>query len=60
MTAPRDQNFLAGGRVPDVAPMIADHATYWFTDGSYQELPQISEAIMETFAAIQNETYEVA
>ena len=43
-----------------VAPMIAQDATYWFTDGSYQGLPEITVAIARTFAAIQNETYTIS
>jgi ketosteroid isomerase-like protein len=43
-----------------VAPMIAGDATYWFTDGSYQGLPQIAHAIRQTFAAIQDEIYEIS
>lgn len=41
-------------------PLIALDATYWFTDGSYEGIIQIREAIEETFVRIQNETYEIS
>jgi len=43
-----------------VAPMIAEDATYWFTDGSHHGLPQITAAIRGTFAAIHGETYQIS
>jgi ketosteroid isomerase-like protein len=46
--------------VERVAPMITPDATYWFTDGSYSGLAQITTAISETFRAIQNETYQIS
>jgi ketosteroid isomerase-like protein len=42
-----------------VKPMIAVDATYWFTDGSYQGVPQIAGAITRTFSTIKDETYEI-
>jgi ketosteroid isomerase-like protein len=42
-----------------VAPLIADDATYWFSDGSHQGLKEITEAIERTFSTIQDEVYEV-
>lgn len=43
-----------------VTPMIASDASYWFTDGCHQGLPQITAAISRTFAAIQDEIYEIS
>ncbi len=43
-----------------VVHMIAQDATYWFTDGSYQGLADITAAISRTFSAIQNETYTIS
>jgi ketosteroid isomerase-like protein len=40
-------------------PLIAADAVYWFTDGSYRGRAAISEAITRTFAAIQDEVYEI-
>ena len=42
-----------------VTPMIAPDATYWFTDGSHDGLPQIAEAIRRTFSVIKDESYEI-
>jgi ketosteroid isomerase-like protein len=42
-----------------VTPLIADDATYWFSDGSYRGLHEIAEAIQHTFSTIQNEVYEI-
>ncbi|MFE2427531.1 YybH family protein [Streptomyces sp. NPDC059373] len=42
-----------------VVPLIADDATYWFSDGSYEGLEEITGAIARTFSAIQDEVYEV-
>jgi ketosteroid isomerase-like protein len=42
-----------------VSPMIAPDATYWFTDGSYHGLPEITAAISQTFSSIQNEAYHI-
>ncbi|MEU6352434.1 nuclear transport factor 2 family protein [Streptomyces sp. NPDC047072] len=41
-----------------VVPFIAEDATYWFTDGSYQGIDEIRSAIERTFAKILDETYE--
>jgi ketosteroid isomerase-like protein len=43
-----------------VLPMIAEDATYWFSDGSYEGLGEIRGAIERTFAAIQDEVYEIS
>jgi ketosteroid isomerase-like protein len=45
--------------VEQVLPLIADHATYWFTDGSYRGREEIAGALERTFAAIQDEVYEI-
>jgi len=42
-----------------VVPMIAGDATYWFSDGSYQGLEEITGAIERTFQAIQDEVYQI-
>jgi ketosteroid isomerase-like protein len=42
-----------------VLAMIAEDATYWFSDGSYQGLEQITGAIERTFQAIQDEVYQI-
>jgi ketosteroid isomerase-like protein len=42
-----------------VAPLIAEDATYWFSDGSYAGLGAIRGAIERTFATIQNEVYGI-
>jgi ketosteroid isomerase-like protein len=42
-----------------VVPMIAEDATYWFSDGSYQGLAEIRGAIERTFQAIQDEVYRI-
>lgn len=45
--------------VDRVMPLIAEGAVYWFSDGSHRGLPEIREAISRTFAAIQDEVYEI-
>ncbi|MBK3574154.1 nuclear transport factor 2 family protein [Streptomyces sp. MBT65] len=42
-----------------VVPFIADEATYWFSDGSYQGIEEIRSAIERTFATILDEVYEI-
>jgi ketosteroid isomerase-like protein len=42
-----------------VAPLIAEDATYWFSDGSHQGLSEITVAVERTFATIQEEVYEI-
>ena len=42
-----------------VAPMIAEDATYWFSDGSHRGLEEIKVAIERTFATIHDEVYEI-
>jgi SnoaL-like domain len=45
--------------VAQVLPLIADDATYWFTDGPYRGREEIAGALERTFAAIQDEVYEI-
>jgi ADP-ribose pyrophosphatase YjhB (NUDIX family) len=45
--------------VQRVLPLIADDASYWFTDGSYRGREEIAGALERTFAAIHDEVYEV-
>ena len=42
-----------------VAELIAEDATYWFSDGSFHGLAAIRHAFEETWAFIQNEIYQV-
>jgi hypothetical protein len=42
-----------------VAPLIAGDATYWFSDGSYRGLGEITGAIAQTFAAIRDEVCQI-
>jgi ketosteroid isomerase-like protein len=42
-----------------VAPLIAEDATYWFSDGSYRGLSKITGAVERTFSTIRNEVYEI-
>ncbi|MFI6943656.1 YybH family protein [Streptomyces sp. NPDC050418] len=42
-----------------VLPFLAEHATYWFSDGSHQGIDAVRAAIERTFATIQDEVYEV-
>jgi uncharacterized protein (TIGR02246 family) len=45
--------------VEQVLSLIADDATYWFTDGSYRGRGEIAGALERTFATIQHEVYEI-
>lgn len=42
-----------------VAALIAEDATYWFTEGSYQGIEAIRSAIERTFATISDEVYRI-
>lgn len=42
-----------------VVSLIADDATYWFSDGSHRGVDSIRGAIEKTFATISDETYEI-
>lgn len=44
----------------NLQPLIAPNATYWFTDGSFNGIDEIRQAIEATFQKIQDETYEIA
>ena len=44
-------------RFDNVATLIAQDATYWFTDGSYRGLSSIRLAFERTWSVIQEETY---
>jgi ketosteroid isomerase-like protein len=39
--------------------MIAKDATYWFSDGSYRSLGEITAAIKRTFLTIHDEVYKI-
>jgi ketosteroid isomerase-like protein len=43
-----------------VVPLIVPDAVYWFSDGSHRGLEEITGAIRRTFAAIQDEVYEIS
>ncbi|MGH3447428.1 MAG: YybH family protein [Nocardioidaceae bacterium] len=45
--------------VDRVAPLVADNATYWFTDGSYAGVDAIRAAMSVTFDQIKDETYRI-
>ncbi|WP_405889415.1 nuclear transport factor 2 family protein (plasmid) [Streptomyces sp. NBC_01136] len=42
-----------------VVPFIAEDASYWFSDGSYQGIEEIRSAVEKTFSTILDEVYEV-
>jgi len=46
-------------RFEEVAPLIADNAVYWFTDGSFQCKDAIKQAFEKTWAIIQDEHYTI-
>jgi len=43
-----------------VAPFIADHATFWFTDGEYSGKSDIVKAFEDAWTKIQNEIYTIS
>jgi ketosteroid isomerase-like protein len=45
--------------IEHLMPLIADDATYWFTDGSHHGIEAIRTAIEGTFATIVDEVYEI-
>jgi ketosteroid isomerase-like protein len=45
--------------IEQVAPLIAEDATYWFSDGSHEGSEEVTEAIERTFALIRDEVYEI-
>jgi ketosteroid isomerase-like protein len=42
-----------------VVPLIAEDAVYWFSDGAYRGLDEITGAIKRTFETIHDEKYEI-
>jgi ketosteroid isomerase-like protein len=42
-----------------LVPLIAEDATYWFTEGSYHGIDAIRAAVERTFATILDEVYEI-
>ena len=48
-----------GHDIGRVASLIARDATYWFTDGSYRGVGEITAAIERTFSVIRDEVYEI-
>ena len=46
-------------RFEEVAPSMADHAVYWFSDGSFQGKDAIEQAFEKTWAIIQDEHYAI-
>ena len=46
-------------RFDNLAPLIAEDATFWFNDGSFQGLEQIRAAFEKTWALIKDEHYAV-
>ena len=43
----------------ELAPLIAEDATYWFTEGSYHGIDAIKAAVERTFATILDEVYRL-
>ena len=43
----------------ELVPLIADDATYWFTEGSYDGIDAIRAAVERTFATILDEVYTI-
>jgi ketosteroid isomerase-like protein len=43
-----------------VAPFIAEDATFWFTNGTYQGKTAVQKAFEDTWARIQNERYALS
>jgi len=40
--------------------LVADDATYWFTDGSFEGIEAIAGAVRRTFEEIQDEVYTIS
>lgn len=56
----REYERVTNTQDPDrVAALIAEDATYWFTDGSYVGRNAIREALARTWRTIRDETYEI-
>ncbi|SDT33243.1 YybH family protein [Actinoplanes derwentensis] len=43
----------------ELAPLIAEDGTYWFSDGSHQGIDAIRAAVEKTFATILDEVYTI-
>lgn len=48
-----------GGDFDQVAPLIADNAVYWFTDGSFEGADEVRRGFERTWEAIRTETYSI-
>ena len=46
-------------RFEEVAPLIADNAIYWFSDGSFHGKDAIKQAVERTWAFIEDEQYTI-
>ncbi len=46
-------------RFAEVAPLIADEAVYWFSDGSHRGRDAIRQAFERTWAYIRDERYTI-
>ena len=46
-------------RFEEVSPLIADDATYWFNDGSFQGKDAIRQAFEDTWELIKDEHYAI-
>lgn len=44
----------------EVVPLIADHAVFWFTDGTFEGKEPIRKAFEATWGKLQDETYSVS
>jgi ketosteroid isomerase-like protein len=40
--------------------LVAEDATYWFTDGSFEGIDAIVAAVQRTYEAIQDEVYTIS
>jgi ketosteroid isomerase-like protein len=40
--------------------LVADDASYWFTDGSFEGVDAIAAAVQQTWEAIQGEVYTIS
>jgi SnoaL-like protein len=40
--------------------LVADDASYWFTDGSYEGVEAIAGAVQRTFDEIRDEVYTIS
>ena len=49
-----------GHEIEQIAPLIAEEAVYWFSDGSHRGREAVLAAISATFAAIRDEVYRIS